>query len=255
MDKEFRITGRNTDPFNWNRNIAYKGSIGKEREDFCISHIKHKKAVFERIQQEISDLTKHQGKKFTCHKGCAYCCVLYIEADLKECEAIVYYLYHNDDVLSIFLEQYPIWRQKTGRYGDILKKLEQAFYEMRNEQNAAGNQLEDLAETLLDYQWLNVPCPFLHDNICLIYEVRPYVCATHYVTSPAQWCSPLGRFEPDIYRSKTKDDMPARSFYHQQLGEPIVSSMPLLVYGILGGGFSHLANVTGLKSLEEVTND
>ena len=252
MDKEFRAKIENTYYFNWNRTIAYKGGIGKEREEFCISYIRHKIAVFEQIQQEISDQIEHNGKKFTCRKGCPYCCVLYIEADIQECEAIVYYLYHNSNVLSIFLEQYPIWRQKTGKYGDLLMIHYQALHKMRREEYAVINQIEELADTLLDYQWLNVPCPFLRDNMCLIYEVRPYVCATHYTTSPAEWCSPLNPFQSDVYRTETRGDKSDLSFYHEQLGEPVISSMPLLVYEILEGGFSYLANVTGLKSLEEV---
>ena len=256
MGEEFTTRSENTDSFNRNRDTAYKGRIGREREEFCISYIKHKKVLFERIQEEISDQIEHKSIKFTCHKGCPYCCVLYIEADIQECEAIVYYLYHNSNVLCTFLENYPSWREKTGKYGDLLVKHMQALYRWRKEKNVTGEQLEELADTLLDYQWLNVPCPFLHDNICLIYEVRPYVCATHYVTSPAEWCSPLHPFQPDIYRTETRGDKSDLSFYYKQLGEPVISAMPLLIYEILEGGFPYLSDVTGLKSLEEkVMND
>jgi uncharacterized protein len=35
------------------------------------------------------------------------------------------------------------------------------------------------------------PCPFLKNNSCSIYEVRPFVCRKHHAfTSDAYWCEP-----------------------------------------------------------------
>lgn len=33
-----------------------------------------------------------------------------------------------------------------------------------------------------NYDYIGTPCPFLRDNACSIYAVRPFVCRTHYST-------------------------------------------------------------------------
>jgi hypothetical protein len=78
------------DSLKLNKDIAYKGNIGKQREEFCISYIRHKQVLLNRIQREILKQIKGSGEKVTCQKGCSFCCLLYIEANVQECEAIVY---------------------------------------------------------------------------------------------------------------------------------------------------------------------
>jgi len=250
MIEELRITNEDVEYFNKNRDLAYAGESGRQRRDFSISYTDNKKKILERISREVADQTE-QGKRFTCRKGCSYCCGLYIEASLNECEAIVYYLYNHMDAFFIFLEQYPAWRRETGRYGDLLLAGMEAWAKFRKEKdNLEANRIE-LAESMMDYQSLNVSCPFLHNNICTIYEVRPYVCATHHVTTPAEWCSPFHPGEPDVYRTQPADDGSDLCFFGRKLSEPFISSMPLTVYEILRGGLTYLSEVTGHNLLQD----
>ena len=199
--------------------------------------------------------TADSGETITCHKGCSLCCVLYVEASIKECEAIVYYLYQNESALSVFLQQYPKWRERIREYGDLFKRCEQTLHQKRG----VGDSKETsraLADALLFYKMQNISCPFLHNNICLIHEVRPYLCAAHYVTTPAEWCSPLNPRQPKVYKATLGDEMFDLSFYHKRLSGPVFSFMPVTVYEILKGGFLYLSDITGLESLEEeVMND
>ena len=238
------------DSFELIREISYKGKIGREREEFCIQYTNYKRERLKETEIAQTKITAANGEIVTCKKGCFSCCVLYTEADIKECEAIVYYLYHNHDALSIFLEQYPKWRQKLREYGDLFRGCEQALRENRNGGYSIYNQ-QVLADVLLSYKMQNILCPFLHNRLCMIYEVRPYTCANHYVTTPAEWCNPLSTNEPKVYKTNLNNEMLDLSFYYKRLSEPIIAFMPLAVYEILKGGFSYLANVTGLKSLEE----
>ena len=101
-----------------------------------------------------------------------------------------------------------------------------------------------------------IPCPFLQNKICIIYEVRPYTCAAHYVTTPAEWCNPLNKNQPKVYKFEPHDELFNLSFYFQSLSKPALSFMPITVYEILYGGFSYLSDITGLVSLWlEVLND
>ena len=243
------------DSLELNRTIAYRGDIGKQREEFCIRYIRRKQALIRRIQQEIFRQIEGRGEEITCHKGCSVCCVLYIEANIQECEAIVYYLYQNPDALFLFLQQYQEWRNRMRQSGDPFRICENALYESREGKQTRNG--EALLDALLLYQELNIPCPFLHDGICMIYEVRPYVCANHYVTTPSVWCSarewcrPLNPNQPKVYKTSTDEEISDLSFYCQRLVKPVIRFMPATVYEIINGSFMYLSTVTGIKGLAD----
>ena len=40
-------------------------------------------------------------------------------------------------------------------------------------------------------EFLGQPCPFLVDNACSVYDVRPLVCRSHFsFDATAHWCAP-----------------------------------------------------------------
>jgi Fe-S-cluster containining protein len=47
------------------------------------------------------------------------------------------------------------------------------------------------------YAGLKIPCPFLSEGVCRIYEQRPLACREYFVTSPPEWCRPGGSNEPN----------------------------------------------------------
>lgn len=242
------------DSLKLNKEIAYKGKIGKQRAEFCIRYIKHKKLLLSRIQQKILAQIEESSEKLTCYKGCSFCCVLYIEANIQECEAIVYYLYQNHNTLSLFLQNYAEWREEMRRSGDIFKRCEQALHEKRNAEQNANNQ-QALADLLLFYKMQNIPCPFLHKEICTIYEVRPYTCANHYVTTPSHWCNPMNPKQPKVHKTTIEEEIFDLTFYIKNLYKPLILFMPLAVYEILNSGFSCLSNMTGFTELANVISD
>jgi Fe-S-cluster containining protein len=242
------MKNENTDTIRLNREAAYMGNLGRLREEFCINYIKNKQVALNRIQDEILEQIRQDNKEATCQKGCSSCCSLYIEANLQECEAIVYYLYNNSDILSVFLRQYPVWRNIMRQSGDVFRRCEQALKKKRDKEYDAYNQ-QELADALLFYKLQNNPCPFLNNGICTIYEVRPYTCANHFVTTPSEWCSPMDPRHPKVYQTDIEDEIFDIGFYQKKVARPIITFMPLAVYGIMSGGFSFLADVTGFKEL------
>ncbi|MFC1921270.1 hypothetical protein ACFLYQ_06075 [Chloroflexota bacterium] len=250
MREGYEITSEDIEYFKSTRELAYKGEAGRRRRDYSIEYTGTKKAVLDKVRQEAA-AREARGEKYTCHKGCSLCCVQYIEASVNECEVITCYLYDNMDVFFNFIEQYPIWRRKTERYGDPLSACEQALVQLRKQGNISGAEQVELDEKLLDYQTLNVPCPFLHNDICSIYEVQPYTCATHYVTGPAEFCSPFHPARPEIHRVPLTDDMRDLSLYGHKIKEPLIFSMPHTVYEILCGGLLYITRLTGLKIPDE----
>ena len=99
-------------------------------------------------------------------------------------------------------------------------------------------------------------CPFLQDNICSIYEVRPYMCAAFIATTPPERCNPTNPDEPHYYKVARSDVMADLSFYYKSIDEPFISIMPVVVYEIMHNGYSYIAGISGLEGLaEEVLED
>jgi hypothetical protein len=237
------------DLFKLNKEIAYKGSIGRKRKKFCIDYIKKKRKIIKELQAAQIQAATKNGEKITCQKGCSYCCLLFMQASIQECEAIVYYLYHNEIALSTFLSNYKDWRKKLRKNGDIFKKCAQLWID-KNTPGAGVEAQQAFIEEAGRYQRQNIPCPFLHNNLCLIYEVRPFTCVGTVATTPPEWCSPLNQNEPKIYQTQTPAVID-KSFYYKKINDVVLAFMPLVVYSILEDGYRMLSILTGLEDLEE----
>lgn len=246
MSRKLEITVEDREYFSRQKELAYKGRSGEMRRKFCIDYIKTKNTAFDKLYRQLTGKIEERGEKITCHKGCSTCCVLYIEASVCECELIVYYLYENPDVFFIFLEQYPEWRRLIGQYGDPLIDCEMMIAEMRREDRWDDETQHELDSKLVDYQLLGVPCPFLYDDICIIHAVKPYACANHLVTSPADWCSPFHPARPVLYRSDKIEEMNDLTLYGYELEKAVIASMPRTVYEILRGGLPYISEITGI---------
>ncbi|MFH1640101.1 MAG: YkgJ family cysteine cluster protein, partial [Chloroflexota bacterium] len=237
-----------------NRKVAYQGRIGRLRENFCAAYIRQKQEDFAEIRREQIKEATGSSETITCHQGCSACCSLYVEAALQECEAIVYHLYQNDNLLSHFLMNYPIWRENMRRKGDLFNICQQIWDEASFLIYGEGLQM-DIDEPGVDRSEETI-CPFLREGICSIYPVRPYVCAAFSVTTPARWCSPYYPRVPKIYRIMPERlKMSDLSFYYRPLDAPLISSMPMTIYEILTGGMGYLSTVPGLSGLNDAFRD
>lgn len=240
-----------------NLESAYAGRMGQARAEFCIRFIERKQESLRRIHDDIFAQITREGSQTTCHKDCPACCVLYIEANVQECEAIVYYLYQHPVKLSLFLEHYAAWRRTMRELGDPFRLCEEVLH--RDGDDALSRSDRDaLFGALREYQRQDIPCCFLDGGACSIYEVRPYVCANHLVTTPAEWCrasnwcNPDFPDRPEIYMTSI-DEIDDVSFYHDVLPRPVIGFLPTTVYRILNGGMDYVAALTGLPSLRPDT--
>ncbi|MGD0663314.1 MAG: SEC-C metal-binding domain-containing protein [Syntrophorhabdales bacterium] len=173
------------------KQLAYAGNIGREREQFCIDMeavmLELQKKAERQFHQDALDYRRH----FQCAPRCSNCCGQFIGTTLHEGEVIVRYLYQHPELLDIFMEQAYKWRERT--------KGENSFI--------AADRLLSNAECFLpereEYRRLGIPCPFLYDNLCIIYPVRPMTCV--YIAS----------FEhPDQCSSKSKSPPTYRFLYN-----------------------------------------
>ena len=234
--------------------IAYKGRLGRQREDFCTQYIKSKQEILKKIEQKQTEWTKAKGETITCHKGCAFCCTQHIPASLHECEATAYYLYQNKKALASFLQAYPRWTARVEKIKDLLARMERLFNEMVASR-FSGESKQAFLDEADNYAAQNIPCPFLSDNACLIHAVRPWTCASLFATSPAGWCHPLNPNKAKTY-TDTFGLTVKLPFYYKPFKGQVYSFLPVMVYEILEGGFFYLSRIIGSESLPaEVTND
>lgn len=243
------MTQSNVDFIKLSREIAYTGRIGRRREEFCVRYIKHKKEIIKHINEIQNDEAKAADKLITCRKACFYssCCMEYVDATIQECEGIVYYLYHNEKALRLFLRNYPKWRQKVKEIEDIFRACEKSS---SNFLSLQGNQ-RDMGEAGERYFHQKIPCPFLENNICNIYEVHPYGCAGYYVTSPLSHCDPDYLGEVPVKRHLPPMEAVNTEFYYGALERPTLVCMQEAVYGILEKGYFYLSTIPGLESIEK----
>jgi Fe-S-cluster containining protein len=246
------------DLFKLNNEIAYKGTIGQLRKNFCIEQINRLQEFHKQIIREQKQEAKARNQTITCYKGCSFCCAEYITASLQECESIVHYLYQHENILVMFLKQYKYWQAEIDKHEGILEKLYQRFVEMWK-----SGFTKESHETLIKegalYTKLNIPCPFLKHNVCLIYEIRPLVCASQVATTPPDWCN---LENPNCDKQKIMISLPDNCcmlpLYHESFSSILQDGycMPLMVYNILKGGFWYLAQLTGSEELwSKVKND
>jgi len=230
-----------------NQAIAYKGKVGKMREDFCIRYIKHKTEVIKVIVRNLTDRVAARGETITCHKGCFYCCSQYIAGTLQEAEAIVYYLYNHETVLNSFVKKYPKWRAQVREKETLFNKVSQTFNELFSSGRTEKNQQAYMEATIL-YLEQNIPCPFLNNDICSIYEVRPWPCASTVAVTPGDWCSPAN---DNICEVRISNLAPKEIPYFRETSRLILLPIPLGVYEILHGGFIWLSDIPGLEGLDD----
>jgi Fe-S-cluster containining protein len=247
-----RAAGHTENP-DWledNRRIAYTGVIGEGREAFCLAFIRQKQVLLKDIKQEVMMQAQLNKDTLACRKGCSSCCSLYVEAGIKECEAVVYYLYQNKSILSLFLHNYADWEKQLKKNGNVFRKCEQSLIAARDgsESEAAGRAV---SEALLSYRNQNIPCPFLHNHECMIYEVRPFTCAVYYVSTPPGNCDLEKGQRPEVCKALLPEEMNDLDFYYKELAQPVFATMAVAVYEILREGYAYLSRVTGLEGLEE----
>jgi Fe-S-cluster containining protein len=134
------------------------------------------------LDGRILDITlRKHSEPPTCAKGCSACCRVQ-PVPVTPLEA-------RD--LTLLVESMPEARRATvlARFEQCVSLLEAAglasvYLEGRradSDEQARGN-----ARKYLD---LKLACPFLDDDVCGIYDSRPFTCREYFVTTPKEFCA------------------------------------------------------------------
>ena len=236
------------------REAAYLGQVGRRREAFCRQYTELKKSRLPEAEEQIRQAVCTAGKTISCSKGCGHCCSLFVIASLQECECLVYHLYHHQPELVHFVASFQSWRERT-------LKMEETFRQINHVQalivagQASDEDLKDFDAGCADYAAQGNPCPFLKDDACSVYEVRPYVCAGVVSASPPDWCRPRHPRQADIEHFKLTihhgQDAP---YFALPGGETVCANMPVMVYRLLTEGYRALSTIAGMEDIEKEFN-
>ncbi len=228
---------------------AYTGETGQRREKFCRDYTAYKKASLAEGQKLLLEGIAAEGESISCKKGCGTCCGLWVMASLQEAECIAYHLYHNEAALGRFITAYAVWRHKLGPFAGKMPRLEQLVAGKLT--GSLSREEEKQFDSLVhEYAARRNPCPFLLDQACSIYDVRPFSCAALVAVSPAERCIPdtkgLNTAEYRKIEVKMDEEMP----YFLKTKNPVIfGCLPVLVYRILTEGREFVGNIHGLEEL------
>ena len=212
------------------KNRAYSGTQGANRKIFCQTYRETLTRIGAKTETQFAAKLSLLGEKVSCAKGCAICCFQHISAPAAHCIAVVDFLYEKDLVLSRFLDNYQSWEEKAGNLSEEIDTAYNAAIDPAHTliSGAAGKALSR------SYFERRVPCPFLVDSACSIYEVRPICCSAHRAVTPREWCDPA-----DTHHGRTYEAVPAGSDLQGLVGlAPLRLSLyhgtlPMMVYRML----------------------
>jgi Fe-S-cluster containining protein len=125
------------------------------------------------------------GKTPSCHKGCAACCRMLVPLSAPEAFAL------RDWVRSRPMDQQD---RIVARFAEAKTQLlSQGLWARLSELCNAPEQLNDDALEVVnrEYYALRLPCPFLEEEVCTIYDARPAACRELLVSSPPERCDDL----------------------------------------------------------------
>lgn len=145
--------------------------------------------VTRRLGEEAAGLEVHQAREagltISCKMGCAACCRMLVPLSAPEAFA-----------LREYVEQLPADRRThlLTRLSDTKDRLQQeGLWDRLNKVAEASRAVpdEELDPINRAYYALRIPCPYLENEMCSIYEARPAACRELLVTSPAELCQDL----------------------------------------------------------------
>ncbi len=120
------------------------------------------------------------GRPVSCAKGCGACCRQLVPLSPPEAGIIFEHVRSLPEVHREVI---------TNRFQMALERLERGG--LRTELKAVSMDLvhEEISESLaLRYFSLQIPCPFLEEETCGIYSIRPSMCREYQVVSAAKHC-------------------------------------------------------------------
>ncbi|MGV8080306.1 MAG: hypothetical protein AB2L22_09640 [Syntrophales bacterium] len=216
------------------------GLYGAWRREFCRKYREYLVQARNNSFNSLVNTLTAKGEKITCQKGCSYCCFHYVAVPLAHGIVIVDYLYNRKKLLKKFINNYDVWKNKGRDISDVIDYTRgQAF-----SSSMPINKIIAVTRPLsMRYLEMDIQCPFLVNNTCIIYDVRPFPCSGQYSISPPDCCSTTSAENAVIYQLVPEDEDLIKIL---QLAGPHLMTyevtLPIMVYKLLNEGASSIIN-------------
>ena len=152
----------------------------------------------------------HDFGRISCRKGCTGCCRQLVLAELSEAE---YILARNPEVVERVLPKLVEHAQFAAQLPDTL----------------ASEEAEHAATEA--YWQRNLPCAFLEDGLCSVYEDRPLPCRTHFVLSDPALCA-TDEISPTViadFGTRTQAPQRLMQLVSKAKGQLAAAALPILM--------------------------
>lgn len=169
-----------------------------------------------RLHQGIDEKSNEYNK--CCKIGCSYCCFQSIEIFRFERKPIEKFINENIDEKTL-----ANIKNNLHNWLDYFDK------------NTPNDKILTINDVYIDFRDLivedEIACPFLIDDKCSIYPVRPMTCRSHFVQDSPDFCK-LDKLRDSCDDSKAIRDV-AVKYIRFHIKSPIII-LPYAVHEILG---------------------
>lgn len=124
-----------------------------------------------------------QGAEITCRAGCSACCRQLVVVSPLEAHAIAAHVDANPGLAARIAIRSAAWADGLAAHADLAAAIGAFDTQSGYVSGDEGGALE------LSYWRTQLPCPFLEQDRCNIYPVRPFACREHHVTSDPALCA------------------------------------------------------------------
>ena len=125
------------------------------------------------------------GETISCQSGCAACCRMMVPVSPPEAFTLKEAIARLSETQQTQIRDRIANTQAKLNEAGLLGRLVQLS---ETHQQLSDENIEPINQ---DYYAQRLPCPFLENEICSIYEDRPAACRELLVTSPAELCQDL----------------------------------------------------------------
>lgn len=122
-----------------------------------------------------------------CRKGCSYCCYEPLYVDIMEAQ---------DMLEPLTADQKERVKARTRTWIDTMQESGLLDYAWDGSMTSRGEQAVGMS---VPYRRLNLPCPFLENKMCMVYERRPINCRTFFAKGNPEDCGPEERRRKQLY--------------------------------------------------------
>ena len=123
----------------------------------------------------------NNGDTIACRANCSQCCRYLVPLTIPEAVRL------TEEVTTM-----PQWKRRFVNERSLLTARgileltpKYTLEKFTNTRPESGCNLEDVSDW---YSSINLPCPFLLNDLCMIYEQRPIACREHLVIGSASNC-------------------------------------------------------------------